>query len=109
MFTEKLKGAGFTVDSCMTNVLKIEGHGVFGAFSEEYWMPDFPVFTRRLLADNVGCFNKWSQCPLVMSIESVLADPEKAIEHLLWLGSAEGFKYSNEFDYLDDPVIPFKW
>ena len=59
----------------------------------------------RLSADHKDCFNKWSQCPLVVEIPT---DLNILIEHLKFLGSKEGFQLSNSFDYLDCGTLPYE-
>lgn len=59
----------------------------------------------RIAADNSKCFDKWSKCPLVMKLP---CDYNLLYKHLRFLGSPEGYKHSNSFDYLDNQILPYE-
>ena len=57
----------------------------------------------RLYADNSGCFDKASKCPLIVKIPTSYKELKK---HLRWLGTEEGFENSNSYDYIKNPFLP---
>jgi len=59
----------------------------------------------RVAADNEGCFDKWRKCPLVMKLP---VNKTRLLKHLAWLGTEEGFKHSNNYDYLDNQILPLE-
>lgn len=60
----------------------------------------------RFAADHRRCFDKWSKCPLIIAIPGDDRGRVKLLEYLAYLGSKEGYKWSNSYDYLDDPRLP---
>jgi hypothetical protein len=59
----------------------------------------FRYIDNRIAADNSHCFDKWSKCPLVMQLP---LDGNVLLEHLIWLGSEEGYTHSNSYEYLEE-------
>jgi hypothetical protein len=57
-------------------------------------------------ADHSRCFNKWSQCPLVVPIPNFDCEYAELLKNLKWLSSDEGYEWSNSFGYLHDPRLP---
>jgi hypothetical protein len=82
----------------------VKGRGVYGAFCT-FSDTVHPYLNGRFVADNKECFNKWSQCPMVLTIPT---DFDQLKFHLNFLGSKEGFEWSNNFDYVDDRKLPFQ-
>lgn len=76
-------------------------HGIFCTPNDESYL----ILRGRFAADNKQCFNKWSQCPLCVTIPTDLNALEK---HLKFLASEEGFKHSTSFEYFDKRVLPFE-
>ena len=60
----------------------------------------------RIAVDNSKCFDKWSKCPLIMSLDGL--DKETLLKHLLWLGSEEGYHHSNSYEYFDKRILPME-
>lgn len=82
----------------------VRGHGIRGAFCEPNDQ-SYAVLNGRFAADNSKCFDKWSKCPLVMKLP---CDTEKLVKHLKFLGSKEGYKHSNGYEYHDNPILPME-
>ena len=59
----------------------------------------------RLAIDNAQAYNKIGQVPV--SIDILEADEMLVLQWLKFLGSIEGFTYSNSFAYLDDDARPY--
>lgn len=61
----------------------------------------------RLYADHRDCFNKAQRCPLIVEISRPLTDSEIAAirRAISWIGSAEGLRMSNAWQYLDPPAL----
>ena len=76
-----------------------------GAFCTPNDGESYAILQGRFAADNEKCFNKWSQCPLCVTIPTDFATLEK---HLKFLASEEGFQHSTSFEYLDNRVLPFE-
>lgn len=58
----------------------------------------------KIAADNIKCFDKWTKCPLVVNVDDL--NLEELLKHLDFLGSAEGYKHSNSYEYLDTRILP---
>lgn len=82
--------------------VQISGNNIKGGFCT-YNTDTHPFINYRFAADHVDCFNKWSQCPLVVSIP---CDFSKLKEWLDFLGTPEGYKVSNSFTYLESDIFP---
>lgn len=57
-----------------------------------------PIVYRAIVADRKDCFDKITRCCLRMSFPF---DENELFNHLRFLSSDDGFKYSNEYEYLD--------
>ncbi len=71
----------------------VRGKGIRGAFCE----PNEKVYINlngRIAVDNIDCFNKYSQCPVVMKFP---LSPSLLLKHLKLLGSKKGYEISNGF------------
>lgn len=60
----------------------------------------------RVAADNGKCFNKWSQCPLVVRVPTTDFERDKLLKYFAYLATPEGHDWSNKFGYMDDPRLP---
>jgi hypothetical protein len=60
----------------------------------------------KIAADNSICFNKFSQCPLIMKIPVNDEERQTLLKHMMWLSSEEGYKWSSNFEYIDDSKLP---
>jgi hypothetical protein len=56
-------------------------------------------YNDSILFDNYEAFNKWSQAPVQLEIVDSAEYCENLLKELEFLGSDEGYKLSNEFDY----------
>lgn len=81
-----------------------KGNGVFGGFAT--YGIEHKSLEGRLTADNRRCFNKWADCPMVVKIPSNPIEKFKLLKYLAFLGSKNGYKWSNDFGYLDNPLLP---
>ena len=81
---------------------RISGKDIKGGFcepnGESYWYLD-----GRVAADHSGCFNKWSQCPLVVELPTTEKEARELVKHLNWLGTREAYEWSTKFGYIDEP------
>ena len=68
-----------------------------------FWESTGEDYHRRLFGDNSRCFDRLSTCPLAVFVsgEEILDLFEKLPAWIEFLGSDEGYKYSNEFQFLD--------
>lgn len=84
----------------------VEGRGVKGGFctpAEDAW---YWYINGRFAADNDGCFDKWSKCPLVVRLPETDEEAQAILRHLEYLATPEGFEWSNSYGYFDDPRLP---
>lgn len=110
VFKNALIKAGFKVEFKKQEnhiAYYIDGKGVNGCYCT-YIHDNCEIHNSingALSADNEKCFDKWSKCPICM-LAVPITDREinYVIEKLLFLGSNEGFKLSNnyEMDYISD-------
>lgn len=56
-------------------------------------------YNDSILFDNYEAFNKWSQAPVQLEIVDSDGYRDNLLKELEFLGSDEGYKLSNEFDY----------
>ena len=56
-------------------------------------------YNDSILFDNYEAFNKWSQAPIQLEIVGSDEYRDNLLKELEFLGSNEGYKLSNEFDY----------
>jgi len=63
----------------------------------------YRYINNRIAADHVNCFDKWSKCPLIMELP---VDGEELLKHLKFLGSDEGFRISETYEYLNSNPWP---
>lgn len=91
-------------DGTTYKTARFAGHGIEGMFGT----PGCPssYLDGRLAADNAKCYNKPSQCPLVIRLPTSRAGREDLLEHLKWLATDEGYENSRSFDFYDHPVLP---
>lgn len=54
----------------------------------------------KLSLDNAAAFNKIGQVPIVIGLTNLTE--EVLNKHWNFIGSPEGYRYSNNFEYLDD-------
>jgi hypothetical protein len=87
----------------------VKGKGIEAGFCEPNDGSSYYYIDGKITADNAECFNKWSQCPLCLDFPSDSVQEAKLLELLTYLGSREGFKYSNDFDYLDEANDPYHY
>lgn len=80
----------------------VNGKGIKGAFCTPNW-ESYPSLNGKFAVDNVDSFNKWSTCPMVVSIPFDLG---KLKEWLKFLGSDAGFNHSNEYEFYNNPIFP---
>lgn len=66
--------------------------------------PFHPLVDFRLAVDNRMCFNKVSQMPVSFDLFS--ASYEEMRDWITFIGSQDGYKYSNSFGYLSDDSRP---
>jgi hypothetical protein len=83
---------------------KVNGKGITGAFCSPNGGQSYSTLDGKFAADNNGCFNKWSQCPLVVNLP---CNVDELKQHLEFLGSGEGYEHSNRFEYLDKRILPY--
>ncbi len=74
--------------------IMVSGNGVFG------W-----IYEGRIIMDNAKCFNKLSQCPLCVTIP-LPQDVHRLLRHLKWLATDTAYEWSNDFGYIDNPILP---
>lgn len=106
-FAEQLTDLGYDVEfkpSADYDTWLVSGKGIEGAFCEPNGGKSYATLDGKFAADNEKCFNKWSQCPLVVNLP---CDVEQLKGHLAFLGSDAGYKHSNSFEYLDKRILPF--
>ena len=60
----------------------------------------YTYLKNKIAADHRRCFDKWSKCPLNMSLDNL--NGELLLKYLKYLGSPEGYENSNSYDYLDN-------
>lgn len=106
-FKQFLKSKGFTITEIAYAVFVFSNDKITGLYSFEFYLQEYSFAARKVIADNKKSFNKWSQCPFFQKIDNI-NDLEVFYKNLEWLASDEGEKYSNEFLYLDKPVIPYE-
>lgn len=52
----------------------------------------------NIVVDHVECFDKWSKCPMTLSIPQNDFELDYLIERLIFWGSEDGYKVSNEYE-----------
>lgn len=82
---------------------QFEGKGVLGKF---FWSPEWNGPPHALFADNERCFDKLATCPLILRLP---CDLEKLPEYLEFLGSDEGYEWSNSYAFYNDKRLPREW
>lgn len=60
----------------------------------------------RIAADHADCFNKWADCPLVMTLPRTASERRALLHHLRYLGTPEALEWSEGWDYVEDPRLP---
>ena len=65
----------------------------------------YSFLSNRIAADHWDCFDKWSKCPLVMRLP---LDGDLLLRCLTWLGSKEGYEWSDSYSYIEDPKLPME-
>jgi hypothetical protein len=83
----------------------VTGNGILAMFCTPN-SSSYPYIRGKIAADNVRCFDKWSKAPLVMNVAGI--DYNRLLEALTLLGSEEGYKVSNSYDYLDSNPFPYE-
>jgi hypothetical protein len=83
----------------------IKGKGITAMFCTPN-KSSYPYINGKIAADNVRCFDKWSKAPLVMNVAEI--DYGRLLEALTLLGSEEGYRVSNSYDYLDSNPFPYE-
>lgn len=53
----------------------------------------------KICADNDGCFDKLSKCPIVIDLPRSDGEFNLLLKELEFLGSVEGYNLSNEYEY----------
>jgi len=118
-WVRKLRKAGFSVnvicylkyDSESENYLPeveswqafVSGNGIQGVLGDK--KADNKYIKGRFAVDNIKCFDKVQTCPMVVSLP---CDFEELLEKLKLLGSEEGYRISNEYEYLDKNPFPYE-
>lgn len=65
----------------------------------------YPHISDSICVDHVDCFDKWRKCPIQISLP---LKSEILLEYMFFIGTLEGFKNSNSYDYLDNDLYPYK-
>lgn len=104
-FVEFLENNGYNVTEDDYLVYRVDGQNILGGFA---WAGAecSGYMDGYFIADNDACFDKWSKCPFGMELMKVLENPQELLNHLEFLGSEDGFKWSDEYGYLDNPLLP---
>lgn len=102
-----LKKAGYKVkmgnDKYRSAFFK--GNNIEGGYCEHNG-ESYATLDGRVAADHTECFNKWSQCPLVVELPTNLEEGKLLIGYLEWLGTPKAKTWSSQFGYLDNPYLP---
>lgn len=109
---EALRNAGYNVkittgpvyDFAYVTGMNIEGGFCTPSYGDNdppYWYID-----GRFAADNSDCFDKWSKCPLIVTLPEDEQGIAYILEHLRYLATEEGRQWSASYGYIDDPRLP---
>lgn len=85
---------------------RVKGKGIQGGFAEQNEEESYLYINGRFAADNAQCFNKWSQCPLIVKIPTTNKEREELLGYLDFLGHPDGLEWSDSFCYFNDPKLP---
>jgi len=103
-----LKENGFTItevedsieyNGCKAHIFK--GKGIRGYVGEKSIDEQFndSRYVDSILAENEEAFDKWSKAPVQLAPDGSDRFIENLLKELEFLGSEEGFKLSNSYDY----------
>lgn len=81
----------------------VHGQGIKGRFCELGHGDGYEQHNGKIALDNIICYDKPQKCPLVMKLP---LDFDALLEHITFLGSDEGYEWSNSYRYLSDPRLP---
>jgi hypothetical protein len=84
------------------NCYNVLGRNVRGAFADPN-NSSYLALNGRIALDNSGCFDKFQKCPLVKQFPF---EYEDLVSHISFLGSKEGFEWSNSYAYINDAKLP---
>jgi hypothetical protein len=109
LLTKELQDSGYTViieSMGVYRFARVSGIGIIGGYCEPTDGKCYPYIDGNFAADNAETFNKWSQCPLIVKLPKTTKEAATIVEHLKWLGTAEGGEWSDAFGYLNDARLP---
>lgn len=115
LLVQTLEANGYTVDIAFVGnyrtepvyrFAKVKGKNIRAGFCVPNNGESYRYIDGKIAADHEEAFNKWSHCPLVAHLPNTEAEASKIVEYLAWLGTDEGYQWSNSFAYLDDPKLP---
>jgi hypothetical protein len=104
---ELLRAHGYKVETdrheCY-DFAAFDGHNISGAFGGHCYPSSY--LDNRLAADNAGCFNKISQCPLIVELPKDDVERGMLLGYFRFLGSNLGYDWSASFGFRDNPILP---
>jgi len=83
---------------------KVTGNNIIGGFSTKAKCV-YQDISNAICVDHINCFDKWSKCPIKISFP---LESSVLLEYMKFMGTIDGFKNSNSYDYLDNDLYPYK-
>lgn len=77
----------------------VTGRNIHGGFCEPN-DDSYSYLNGEFCADNVGCFDKWSKCPITLPFPQGEFEENQLLEMLNHLGSENGLEHSDKYEYL---------
>lgn len=65
-------------------------------------------YNNSICMDNKECFNKWSHCPVILNPEDSEEFMENLFKEIEFLGSEEGERLSDEYEYTPKYTIKYE-
>jgi hypothetical protein len=81
----------------------IKGNCIKGGFctshpADSLWA-SYEALNGKIAVDHKDCFDKWRKCPLILPLPTSIIQLDWLMNRLLFWGTAEGYLYSNQFEY----------
>ena len=84
---------------------EVNGRGIVAVYCEEN-SAGYPCTSNKIAADNAKCFDKWSCCPMYMNIDGI--NLETLFAAFKFLGTQEGYEFSNSYAFYDNNPLPYE-
>ncbi len=95
---DALKGEGYGIQLTDKAAI-IAGKKLYGGFAIE---SDWTYLQGKVAVDPSKCFVKWAKCSVKLSIPQNKRETKYLLKVMAFLGTEEGYKFSNEFEFITE-------